>query len=139
MAGSGAPARPPVARLFDPPTRAVAAGRPTRYDVGMDENTQIVKRRGPDDRMWFIVAEAMGVTDAEIVAGLLRSAGIPVYLFREALGTAMPLTVGLVGGVQVGVPEAYYAEAKALLESDQDTAPPAFDTDEDWDDPLDKD
>ena len=91
------------------------------------EHTKIIKRRGPDDRIWYIVAEAQGMTEAEIVGGLLRTAGIPVYFFREALGTAMPVSVGLVGGVQVAVPESYYAEAMALLEGDMDELPPETD------------
>jgi len=98
----------------------------------MAKNTRMIQRRGPDDRAWYIVAEAMGMTEAEIVAGLLRSAGIPVYLFREALGTAMPVTVGLFGGVQVAVPEAFYAEAMTLLDGEQDELPAgADDADED--------
>lgn len=106
----------------------------------MDDETQIIKRRGPDDRTWYIVAEAMGSGDAEIIGGLLRSAGIPVYFFREALGTAMPLTVGLVGGVQVAVPEAFYADAMALLEGDLDELPAAAGDDrDDSDDPDDLD
>lgn len=92
----------------------------------MDEQDgrQIIKRRGPDDRVWYVVAEAQGMTEAEIVGGLLRTAGIPVYFFREALGTALPVSVGLVGGVQVAVPEQYYDEAMALLESDEDNLLP---------------
>lgn len=88
-----------------------------------DESKHIVKRRGPDDRVWYIVAEAQGMTEAEIVGGLLRTAGIPVYFFREALGTALPVSVGLVGGVQVAVPEQYYDEAMTLLESDENDMP----------------
>jgi|SRR5690606_10624774 hypothetical protein len=88
------------------------------------EDRQIIKRRGPDDRVWYVVAEAQGMTEAEIVGGLLRTAGIPVYFFREALGTALPVSVGLVGGVQVAVPEQYYDEAMALLEGDEDNLLP---------------
>jgi len=95
------------------------------------EHTEIIKRRGPDDRIWYIVAEAQGMTEAEIVGGLLRTAGIPVYFFREALGTAMPVSVGLVGGVQVAVPESYYAEAMALLEDGIDELPPETDAEND--------
>lgn len=106
-------------------------------------NREIIKRRGPDDRMWYIVAEAMGMTEAEIVGGLLRTAGIPVYFFREALGTAMPVSVGLVGGVQVAVPESFYGEAMALLEGEPDALPSEtdadFDDDEDETEPPDED
>lgn len=94
-----------------------SAWRPAMICV-MDENA-IEKRRGPDRKTWYIVAHAPDMTSAEIPAGLLRSANIPVFLFREAAGSsAIPLSVGLLGGVDVAVPEAYYEEAMALLEAD---------------------
>jgi hypothetical protein len=83
----------------------------------MDENRNALTRRGPDKKNWYVVAQAMGMTDAEIPAGLLRSAGIPVFLFREAVSTVLPVMPGF-GGVQVAVPEAYYLEARALLDAD---------------------
>jgi hypothetical protein len=91
----------------------------------MNEQNALTKR-GPDDRLWYIVAQAGGMADAEITAGLLRSARIPVYLFREAINSALPLTVGLFGGVEIAVPEAYYAEALALLDAGEtlDELPP---------------
>lgn len=85
-----------------------------------DNPNAIIKRRGPDQRLWYVVAHAIDMTSAAIPAGLLRSAGIPVYLFREAVGSAIPVTVGKMGGVDVAVPEAYYAEAVTLLEQDDD-------------------
>lgn len=79
----------------------------------------IIKRRGPNQRLWYVVARATDMTSASIPAGLLRTANIPVYLFREAIGSsALPLSVGKMGGVDIIVPEAYYAEAMALLKSD---------------------
>ncbi len=83
-----------------------------------DNPNAIIKRRGPDQELWYVVAHAMDMTSAAIPAGLLRSAGIPVYLFREAVGSAIPVTFGKMGGVDVAVPEAYYAEAVVLLEDD---------------------
>ncbi len=85
-----------------------------------NDQRNIIKRRGPDQKLWYVVAHASDMTTAAIPAGLLRSAGIPVYLFREAVGSAIPVTVGKMGGVDVAVPEAYYAEAMSLLESDVD-------------------
>lgn len=89
----------------------------------MDENandpSDLIKKSGPDRRTWYIVAHAADLTSAAIPAGLLRSADIPVFLFREAAGaSAIPLTVGKLGGVDIGVPEAYYEEARALLDDD---------------------
>lgn len=87
-----------------------------------NSNDLIKKRPGPDQNLWFVVAHATDMTSASIPAGLLQTADIPVYLYREAIGSsALPLSVGKMGGVDITVPEAYYAEALALLESD-DTA-----------------
>jgi hypothetical protein len=89
--------------------------------------------RGPDRKTWYIVAHATDLTAAEIPAGLLRSANIPVLLIREAAGSsAIPITVGLLGGVDIAVPEAYYEEAHALLDPEggafHEELPPPGDT-----------
>ena len=91
----------------------------------MDDNSRAIQtRRGPDRRVWYVVAHAADMASAEIPAGLLRSAMIPVMLFREAAGsTAIPVSFGLLGGVDVAVPEAYYTEAMALLESGEGDEP----------------
>lgn len=88
----------------------------------MNDNPHAIsKRRGPDQRTWYVVARTADLASAAIPTGLLRSAGIPVFLFHEAVGTsAIPLTVGLLGGVDVTVPEAYYLEARALLDEAAD-------------------
>ncbi|HEX3054370.1 MAG TPA: DUF2007 domain-containing protein [Aggregatilineaceae bacterium] len=85
----------------------------------MDENA-IVKHT-LNGNTWYVVDRAPDMSNAEITAGLLRTAGIPVMLLREAAGTAIPVMFGLLGGVDVVVPEAYYAEALALLDQDDDT------------------
>ncbi len=83
------------------------------------DNKALIKKRGPDQKTWYVVAHTADLASAAIPAGLLRSAGIPVFLFREAVGSsAIPLSVGLLGGVDVAVPEAYYLEAAALLDDD---------------------
>jgi hypothetical protein len=85
----------------------------------MDEQPNAIIKKGPDRQDWYVVAHATNLTVAEIPAGLLRSAGIPVYLFREAISSsALPLTLGPLAGVDIAVPEAYYREAKTLLEED---------------------
>jgi hypothetical protein len=87
---------------------------------GMDNNDAIIKR-GPNGEPWYVVARASTMLNAEIVAGLLRNAGIPVLLFREAAGSsAIPLTIGAFGVVEIAVPEAHYGEALALLRDDDD-------------------
>jgi hypothetical protein len=99
--------------------RVLIAGREqSRYDLHMTDPSQALVRRGPDQHTWYVVARAPDLTAAAIPAGLLRSAGIPVFLLREAAGSAIPLTVGRLGGVEVIVPEAYYLEARALLDAE---------------------
>lgn len=90
-------------------------------------NDDAITRRGPDKKTWYVVEQVPDMTSAEVVAGLLRSAGIPVFLFREAINTALPLMYGPLGGVEVAVPEAYYDEAMTLLgaeDEDLDELPP---------------
>ena len=104
-----------------PPIRIIDLRSQSRYHLSMTPNSNdlIKKRRGPDQHLWFVVAHATDMTSASIPAGLLQTANIPVYLYREAIGSsALPLSVGKMGGVDITVPEAYYAEAIALLESD---------------------
>lgn len=117
----------PLKRLAEiTPCGIIGMHSQRRYEGHMNDNqndTHIIKRRGPDQKLWYVVAHASDMTTASIPAGLLRSAEIPVYLFREAVGSAIPVTVGKMGGVDVAVPEAYYAEAMALLESDADDLP----------------
>jgi hypothetical protein len=99
---------------------AIAVRLFSRYDLRMDDN-RIIKWNGPDRHTWYIVAHATDLAAAEIPAGLLRSASIPVVLLREAAGSsAIPVTFGLLGGVDIAVPEDYYEEAKALLDPDRD-------------------
>lgn len=88
----------------------------------MDDPSNALTKRGPDNQTWYVVAHATGMAGAEIVAGLLRSANIPVFLFREAGSTVIPVSFGLLGAIQVAVPEAYYTEAAALLDPDADDA-----------------
>jgi hypothetical protein len=90
----------------------------SRYDLNMDENTNTIIKKGPQRQDWYVVAHAMSLTAAEIPAGLLRTAGIPVYLFHEAISSAIPLTFGPLARIDIAVPEQYYREAKALLEDD---------------------
>lgn len=77
-------------------------------------------RRTLDGQTWYIVAQVPGLIVAEIVAESLHSAGIPVRVFREAAGTALPVSVGLLGSVKVGVPGDRYEDAVRLLDAGSD-------------------
>lgn len=81
-------------------------------------NDNAITRLGPDKKTWYVVEQAIDMTSAQVVAGLLRSANIPVFLIREAINSALPLMYGPLSGVEIAVPEAYYAEARALLDAD---------------------
>lgn len=67
--------------------------------------------------VWMVVASTNGVTEAAIIAGRLKSLGIPAFIDREALGAVLGLTVGM-GQARVVVPEKFYDAAMAILEPD---------------------
>lgn len=64
---------------------------------------------------WVTVFTARGHLHAEIIRGLLESAGLSVQLSQEGAAAAYALTVGPMGEVDVMVPEERQAEAEALL------------------------
>lgn len=74
-----------------------------------------LKRR--DDDLWVVVAHATGQPEAEIIAGLLRTAEIPCYVQQESVGRVLGISFGSLGLVAVLVPIAYEEEAIALLDS----------------------
>jgi hypothetical protein len=84
-------------------------------------------RRRPAQKEWTVVAHATGLIEAEIIAGLLRTAEIPYLIRQESVGRVLGLTIGL-GMVTVLVPSQYEAEALALLdEPSLDDLPPMLD------------
>lgn len=75
------------------------------------------KKHAAQSPTWMVVANTNGVAQAEIIAGRLKSVGIPAIIHREAVGAALGLTIGL-GQAVVAVPEAYYEPALAVLTPD---------------------
>ncbi|WP_420641368.1 putative signal transducing protein [Candidatus Leptofilum sp.] len=73
---------------------------------------------------WEVVARMPGITPATIVAGRLKTEGIPVRVWQEGAGQALGLTVGLLGTGYVAVPEEFADRALEILEDEQD--PDAF-------------
>ena len=103
------------------------------YDSG-DNNPESeqssAKRTSPGGQIeikWKVVAETPGLTPATIIAGRLKSEGIPVRAWQEGAGQALGLTVGLLGTGYVAVPEEYEEQALDLLDSDVEDI-------EDWQD-----
>ena len=76
--------------------------------------------RREDDGDWIVVAHAYGMNHAEIVAGLLRSFDIPVFMQREGAGPAIGITIGALGLIRLLVPAKYEQAAVLLLEEEED-------------------
>lgn len=68
--------------------------------------------------VWMVVAQAAGVMEGEIIAGRLKSLGIPTYVHRESLGAVLGLSIGL-GQTSVVVPEEFYEAAMQILYPDE--------------------
>lgn len=67
------------------------------------------------------VAEAQGITQAEIIKSFLDSNGIPVELRYESIGKVLGITTDGLGVVKIFVSEEKEEEAKKLLESVKET------------------
>lgn len=72
-------------------------------------------RPGGQEARWKVVATTAGILPAEIIAGRLRSEGIPARAWQEGAGEALGVTVGLLGNGHVEVPESFAERAEALL------------------------
>lgn len=76
------------------------------------------KSRQPD---WIILYETYNVHEAHIVAGRLKSEGIPVMVYQEPGASAMGITVGRLGEVKVLVhPKDYDAGVAVLFPKEPD-------------------
>jgi hypothetical protein len=64
---------------------------------------------------FVVVYTTAGPGQAAIIRGTLEAAGIPTETSQEGAGAAYGFTVGPLGMVDILVPEAYAAEAEALL------------------------
>jgi hypothetical protein len=67
---------------------------------------------------WVTVGRYPGLMQAQIVAGRLRAEGIPARAWQEGAGSALGLTVGILGTGHVDVPEEYANEAEQVLETE---------------------
>ena len=63
-----------------------------------------------------VVFVANGRLEAESVRILLESFGIPAYINQESAGMTYGLTVGILGEVDVFVPDKYIEDAKKVIE-----------------------
>ncbi|HCU56932.1 MAG TPA: hypothetical protein DF984_01660 [Anaerolineaceae bacterium] len=66
------------------------------------------------------VYTAAGELDAEMVKGFLEAQGIKVMLVQESIGRTYGLTVGMLGEVQLLVPNDQAEEARNIIEEMED-------------------
>lgn len=76
---------------------------------------------GVEPIRWVRVAVALGPAHAEILRGRLEAEGIPARVLQEPAGSVYGLTVGLLGQIDVVVPQEYAAQAHELLASGTET------------------
>lgn len=90
---------------------------------------------GTEPLPWVVVAETAGIMPAQIIAGRLKTEGIPVHIRQESASNALPFTFGLLGTAYLLVPEPFAEQARNFLldnddeqmewqESDADPFPP---------------
>jgi len=69
-----------------------------------------------NDEQWVLAYRAQGMADANIIAGKLESADIPVSFDYEAVGHIYGLTLDGLGEVRLYVPREYSERAEAVIE-----------------------
>lgn len=95
-------------------------------DSGNDHSAETSSGRHKSAK-WEIVARTSGLIPAQIIAGRLRSEGIPVRAWQEAAGQAIGLTVGILGTGYVAVPQEFLSRAEAILDENETDQTEAFD------------
>lgn len=68
---------------------------------------------------WVIIAHTTDRMEAEVIAGLLRSENIPVFISQPGAGQAMGITVGILGIIDIMVPSKHEELALSLLDEPQ--------------------
>ncbi len=64
------------------------------------------------------VGTADGQIEAEIIKGLLSANGVDVWLSQESAGTALGLTIGAMGEVEIMVRAEQAEQARSLMDED---------------------
>ncbi len=93
--------------------------------IGMAVAVRAVERNAADPASGRLVKVKVvnSRVEAELAAGLLRSAGIPAVTNFESVGDLYGLKVGPMAEVRVLVPVEQEAEARRLLESPAEDPP----------------
>lgn len=99
-----------------------------------DDNAQhsrAARRTGGGDEHvpWVTVLETFDRIEAVIIQSKLHDAGIPARLRQEGANSAFPVTVGILGRIEVRVPETVEEQAFDLVKAhfDADPIPPETD------------
>lgn len=104
--------------------------RALRWLFGAESSAAEAERgRGEDESSpWKTVATVYDQASAVLMTAFLKDAGIPVRIRQEAVSSALPVTVGLLGRIELRVPESMQHKALLILaeeheagESDADT------------------
>jgi hypothetical protein len=70
-----------------------------------------------DEMKYELLTELTGRLEADLLESYLEANGVDVELFQESVGqNAYPVTVDMLGHVQVFVPKGKLKQAKKLLE-----------------------
>ncbi len=77
---------------------------------------------------WVQLSEAYASLEAEVVAGLLRAEGVPVWIWQQGAGRALGLTVGPMGNAHIMVPAEYVEIAHSILAAEPESIPEAEET-----------
>lgn len=93
-----------------------------------DEAAEGESGKGDDEpASWVTVLTVYSPVEAQIGAARLSDEGIPVRLRQEAASSAIPVTVGILGQIEVMVPEAQEERAITVLEATMDIEIPEED------------
>ncbi len=72
---------------------------------------------------WMVVYVTNSSPDAYIVVGRLETEGVKSWVYQESAGSALGVTVGALGAVQVLVNPEDYERASSILEVDYSDEP----------------
>jgi predicted RNA-binding Zn-ribbon protein involved in translation (DUF1610 family) len=71
-----------------------------------------------DEIRWVKFWETSGSLPAEVIAGRLKSEGVPAWVWQQGAGSALGLTYGPMGRGHVMVPEDQVDEARRIMATD---------------------
>ena len=76
---------------------------------------------------WVPVLAVFNMAQAALAIARLRDEGVPARLRQEAASTAIPVSVGILGRIDVMVPESMAEKAMLILDIDEEEPDPDSD------------